>query len=337
MFPLLIKGLFALVPVILYLTALVVLDSYKLVTLRSVVLAVVMGCLALVICHQLNNHLFDFLQVEFDLFRRYVAPVTEEIVKSLYLIYLIKSKRVGFMVDAAIYGFAVGAGFGIVENIYYLEAMPDSNLLVWILRGCGTAVMHGSTVAIFGIVSHTWCERGGRQRLRNFLPGLVLAILLHSAYNHFFITPVMTAVSLVVGVPLITIAVYAQSEHSLERWLNLGFDTDADMLAMIISGTISQTRVGTYLMSLRDRFPPEVVADMYCLLRIQTELAIQAKGLLLMRREGFQVPPAPGVKEKLEELKFLEKSIGQTGRLAMGPFLQRSRKDYWQKHLLGHA
>jgi len=295
------KILFALLPVIIYLAALVVLDSYKLVKLRSVVLAVVMGGLALLVCHQLNTFLFDNLQVSFDAFRRYVAPFTEEVVKSLYLIYLVRSRRIGFMVDAAIFGFAVGAGFGIVENMFYLQAMPDSNLFVWVLRGCGTALMHGTTTAVFGIVSHTRWERGGKRRLSNFLPGLGLAILIHSAFNHFFITPVMTAVTLVVGVPLVTIAVYSQSERTLEGWLNLGFDTDAEMLAIINEGKVSQTRVGRYLMSLRARFAPEVVADMYCLLRIQTELAIQAKGLLLTRKEGFKIPPAPGVQEKLDE------------------------------------
>jgi hypothetical protein len=90
-------------------------------------------------------------------------------------------------------------------------------------------------------------------------------------------------------------------------------------------------------MSLRDRFAPEVVADMYCMLRIQTELAIQAKGLLLMRREGFKVPPAPGVQEKLDELKYLEKSIGRTGLLTIGPFIRGNRKVSWQKQLLAHG
>jgi RsiW-degrading membrane proteinase PrsW (M82 family) len=31
--------------------------------------------------------------------------------------FLISRKKIGFMIDAAIYGFAVGAGFSMMENI----------------------------------------------------------------------------------------------------------------------------------------------------------------------------------------------------------------------------
>ena len=62
-------------------------------------------------------------------------------------------------------------------------------------------------------------------------------------------------------------------------------------MAIIGAGKVSDTRVGSYLMSLRDRFPPEVVADMLCLLRIQVELAIE---------EGYI-----GVMEKMEDIKAL--------------------------------
>ena len=334
MIDILAKGLFGLSPVLVYLVALVIMDSYKLVKLRSVVLAVLAGCVALLGCKYLNAFLMDLTQLQLASFSRYVAPFTEESAKAAYLVFLIRRKHIGFMVDAAIYGFAAGAGFGILENIFYLSLIPEAKLFTWVLRGCGTALMHGSTTAIFGVVFQQWCERDGNIRLRNLLPGLGLAILLHSAYNHFFISPVMTAVGLVLGVPLITLAVYQQSEKSLERWLGLGFDTDAEMLAIINAGKVSTTRVGAYLVSLRERFPPEVVADMFCFLRIQVELAIQAKGILLMRKEGFDAQPGPDVPEKLAELKYLERSIGRTGRLAIMPFLQRSRKDHWQKHLL---
>jgi len=329
-----IKGLFGLVPALIYLMALVLMDSYKLVKLQSVVLAVVAGFVALIVCKYLNGFLMDVTHLNLERFSRYVAPFTEESAKVTYLVVLIGSRRIGFMVDAAILGFAVGAGFGILENIFYLSMIPDANLFTWVLRGCGTALMHGSTTAIFGVVSHSWCERNESTALHLFLPGLGLAILLHSAYNHFFVTPWMTALGLVIGVPLISITVYQQSERALEKWLGLGFDTDAEMLAIINRGKVSETRVGKYLVSLKDRFPPEVVADMFCLLRLQVELAIHAKGVLLMRKEGFNTPFATDVNDKLKELEYLEKSIGHTGRLAIMPFLQRSRKNPWQKHLL---
>jgi RsiW-degrading membrane proteinase PrsW (M82 family) len=70
------------------------------------------------------------LEMELNSYSRYIAPFTEEIFKSIFIIYLILSKRVGFLVDAAIMGFALGAGFAIVENVHYLYVLPESTILV---------------------------------------------------------------------------------------------------------------------------------------------------------------------------------------------------------------
>jgi hypothetical protein len=74
---------------------------------------------------------------------------------------------------------------------------------------------------------------------------------------------------------------------------------------------------------------------MLCYLRIYTELAIRAKGMLLMRENGLEVPVGERTRANFEELRYLEKSIGKTGCLAMKPFLQMERKDLWQMNVLG--
>jgi protease PrsW len=328
------KGLLGLAPVLIYLVALLLLDSYKLVRPRAVVLAIAAGWVAALACHWANGWLLEASGLSRPDFMRYGAPVTEELAKAVYLAVLIRRRQVGFSIDAAILGFAVGAGFGMLENVFYLGLIPDADHFTWFLRGCGTALMHGSTTAVFAILAHRRADRGDFFRWRRLLPGLLLAIVLHSVYNHFFLSPVATVVGVLVAAPLITIAVFQQSERSLERWLGLGFDTDAEMLAVINEGKLSATPVGLYLLELRERFPPAVVVDMMCLLRLQVELAIQAKGLLLMRKGGFHVPTPADVREKFVELAYLERSIGPTGRLALQPFLRRSRREAWQRQLL---
>jgi hypothetical protein len=87
---------------------------------------------------------------------------------------------------------------------------------------------------------------------------------------------------------------------------------------------------------VRSRFAPEEIVDMMCLLRLRGELAIRAKGILLMREAGFDAapPPDPSVKAKFAELRYLEKSIGRTGLLALRPFLHTSTRDLWQLNML---
>jgi len=113
----------ALLPVLLFLGLLVLLDSFKLVALRSVLIALAAGAIAALAGAQLNAWLLDATPVSPTLFSRYAAPFTEEGLKALWVVILLRRGRVGFLVDAAILGFAVGAGFALVENVEYLRAL----------------------------------------------------------------------------------------------------------------------------------------------------------------------------------------------------------------------
>jgi hypothetical protein len=108
------------------------------------------------------------------------------------------------------------------------------------------------------------------------------------------------------------------------------------LLLAMRAGHMSETPVGKYLATVRSRFSPEVLVDMMCLLRLRAELGIRAKGLLMMREAGFDAePPGDAVRDTFVELRYLEKSIGRTGMLALQPFIHTSTRDLWQLNLLG--
>ncbi len=328
------KIAFSLLPVVGFLVALKLLEGYKLIKLESVILQVLAGIGVAVVALLANRALMGGLGWRVADYSRYVSPFVEEVLKGAYLVYLIRSRRLGFMIDAAICGFAIGTGFALIENSYYLGTRPDLSLVACVLRGFGTAVMHGGATTVFGIISQSMSERYVVRRAFVFLPGLLAAVVFHSLFNHFLISLPLTVAGLLLVLPLLLIVVFQQSKRRVQRWLGAGLDADADLLAMIKSGRISDSRIGQYLRSLRDGFSPEVVADMLCLLRLHCELSIKAKGVLLMREAGFDVPPDPEVEEKLTELEFLEKSVGKAGLLAMGPFLRWRTRDLWQLHML---
>ena len=143
----------AFLPVLLFLAALVFMDSFKLVPGRAVFAAVFAGGLSALAASALNPVLADALGLGTPAFARTVAPLAEEVLKALFVVFLIRRGRVGFLVDAAILGFAVGTGFALVENLEYLRALPERGLLLWLVRGFGTALLHGGTTAIFAIVT----------------------------------------------------------------------------------------------------------------------------------------------------------------------------------------
>ena len=71
-----------------------------------------------------------------------------------------------------------------------------------------------------------------------------------------------------------------------------------------------------------------------CLVVLHLELSIQAKGVLLARENGLDIAPSEDLKAKLEELEYLEKSIGRAGRMAMAPIFNLSSRDIWEVYFL---
>jgi RsiW-degrading membrane proteinase PrsW (M82 family) len=327
----------ALLPVLLFLGLLVLLDSFKLVSLRSVLLALVAGALAALAGSQLNAWLLDATALAPAPFSRYVAPPLEEALKAVWVVVLLRRGRVGFLVDAAVLGFAVGAGFALVENVEYLQELAERGLVLWLVRGLGTAVLHGATTAIFAILAKGLGERHPAWPWLSLAPGYLAAALIHSAYNHHLLPPVLSAAVLLVGLPLVVTLVFERSEQRTREWLGVGLDTDLEVVETIASGQALETRIGHYLRSLKQRFPGEVVADMLCLLRIQAELSIRAKGLLLAREAGLETEVGDDVRDRLTELRYLERSIGRTGLLAMSPIRRHDARALWQVYLLEEA
>jgi RsiW-degrading membrane proteinase PrsW (M82 family) len=322
-------------PVLFFLGLLIYLDSYKLVRPRWVVFTIVLGGAAAAASYTVNGILLSRFAIDFTTYSRYVAPVVEESAKALILIWFIRSQRTGFLVDAAIYGFAVGTGFALLENAYYLRSIPDTHLVVWLIRGLGTAVMHGGTTSIFGIGSQLLAEFRSPKQISIFLPGLLTAVLLHSLFNHLFFSPIFSTLVTLLVFPLLIFVVFEKSEKSLQNWLEVGFDADTELLELMNSGRLSESKVGTYLQSLREKFSGEVVLDLLCYLRIHLELSLRAKGILMMREAGFDAEPDDETRALFQEMRYLEGSIGKTGKLALLPFLHTSGKELWQLYMIG--
>jgi RsiW-degrading membrane proteinase PrsW (M82 family) len=320
------------VPVLLYLVALVLLDSFKLVRRRDVVKSVGAGMLAALGSLAVNSALVNYGRIPADAMAHVAAPIVEEAAKAVMVWWLIRTGRIGFLVDSAIHGFALGTGFAFLENFYYGANIGYADAGLWLVRGLGTALMHGGATAAFAILGKSLSERRGPQ-FRWFLPGFVLAVAVHAAFNLFVLPPFVAAGLLAAGMPLLLAAVFSRSERATRDWLGAGMDRDVDALEQILSGEVVDTRVGRYLGELRQRLPGAVVADMLCMLRVQLELSLRAKGMLMARSAGIDLPPDESVRENLAEMRYLEKAVGPVGRLAVKPLIQGKAR--WERELLG--
>lgn len=326
----------ALAPVVIFLVVLWFMDSFRLVRPRSIAVALIYGAGAAAACESLHRWLLPASGLDAQTFSRYVAPLTEEVAKAGFIALLIARGRVGFLVDAAVQGFAIGTGFALVENATYLRDFADAPLMLWAVRGLGTGILHGATTAIAAIIGKATADRHPRFRLP-MLPGIALAASTHSIYNHLLAYPAAGAAIVLVVLPIVVVFVFERSERATRDWVGAGLDLDLSLLDLVMSDGFQATRFGTYLRALPAHFEGVVVADMFCLLRIELELAVQAKARVIARQAGLDLPADDDLRAALEERSYLQRSIGRTGMLALEPLRITSHRDYWHQHLLSEA
>ena len=296
---------------LIFLYALELIDTYKLLRLRRVLGIMGAGCVVALACYGLNTAVFRLALAGPDSWARFGAPALEETGKAICVIWLIRAGRVGFMVDAAISGFAVGGGFAVVENLLDLPMIAAAGLLTAAVRGLGTALMHGGATALFGLISVNRGETGGPRRTLTYSLGLAVAVVIHSLYNQALLPPVMAAAALSALLPAVFALVFQHGERSLEKWIGTKLDKDMDLLHMIATGTFNASNAGTYLRSLESSFGASVLGDMLCCLQLSLELSVQVKGDLLRRELGFPPAPDPELLGRLKELAYLERQIGR--------------------------
>lgn len=324
----------ALVPVVAFLAALWLMDSFRLVRPAVILGAIAWGAAAAFGSLWLHDWLMQAYSLPAGVVSRYVAPVTEETAKALLIVVLVATSRVGFLVDAALQGFAVGTGFALVENLTYLQSMSDATLMVWVVRGLGTAVLQGATTTIFAMMAKTFADRRGGRLAFAFAPGWAVAVGLHSLFNHRLLPPLAQTLLILIVLPLLVLWVFARSERATREWIGAGLDLDVELLSLVGSDAFALTHFGRYLQELRARLPGPVIADMFCLLRLELEVSVQAKALLIAREAGLDVPPDEDLEASLAERRYLQRSIGKTGLLALKPLQVTSRRDEWHRYIL---
>ena len=98
------------------------LDVFKLVSFWETVGLLLAGRRRGIAAYPFERRFLDTLPIGFSNYSRFAAPWIEEALKAVVVILLFRFNRIGLKLDAVIMGFAVGAGFSVVENVFYLSA-----------------------------------------------------------------------------------------------------------------------------------------------------------------------------------------------------------------------
>jgi protease PrsW len=343
--PMILKIIISLVPVVACLGVFVMVDVFKLVPLTEIGVLLVAGAAMAGACYFIAGGVMDTFPLQdvhsFSHYSQYVAPPIEETMKAVLVVGLFAFNRIGYLIDAAIAGFAIGAGFSLAENIFYLHQFADADMAVWLVRGLGTAIMHGGATAIVAVLAQVlYAPRlraaadSFRFNIFLFLPGLLGAVALHAAFNHFTDAPLMAMAIVLVAVPIAIISIFSLGERYARRWLAAGHGAHAKLLEDIDNGAFALTPDGRAVQALADRLDAAGAADILDYIRTHTELVVQAEDRLMALEDHEVLAREAKVREQFKHLHTLEKRLGRSVVLAARQHLRFSRNDLWEMHEL---
>ena len=325
----------ALLPVVIYIFVVYKIDNFSLISVKNLFLQVFCGMVTALVCFGLFQLTGEMLADEHS---DYINPVLEEIVKGLPLLYLASRKKIVFFIDSVICGAAVGGGFSILENIFYLLLGDGITGIGTVLfRGLEVALIHMGCSAIVaaGLMLVVRLVERSRSRLglkRSDIAMSVFLLLeapvLHVCHNAFHFNPLMQFIFVFGTMGGLLMWTYFYDVDMIHRWLDKGLDKQLALLDSIKDGHLDDTPTGVFLESVKDAFPPEDFFDIICYVQLNVELNVAAKSRVMIRESGLEhdLPLSDAEKElfmaQYTEYKILEKNLGKAARMTIAPIVK---------------
>jgi RsiW-degrading membrane proteinase PrsW (M82 family) len=327
----------ALLPVLVLLVVFVWLDAFKLMNVREVAVLLLLGGVGAIAAYPVSGKMLDTLPIGFSLYSRFIAPWIEEAIKALIVMALFRVNRIGYKLDAVISGFAIGAGFSVVENVFYLTLFPNYATGTWLVRGFGTAIMHGTTLACLAAMAHEFAERETREAASDyhfsliwFIPGYAVAVALHMTFNQFPERPLLALLGTVIVAPILLIAILSFGTAEAQRWLVAEKAEHLAQLEALRAGRWPDTPAGAKIGALAGRLDPESAKRVRRYWEIMAWLVAEAEETMLEEVEGNVEIHSAEIRSAVAELDGLKRALGRSTFAALQSLLPFSRNDQWE-------
>ncbi len=296
----------------------VMLDVFGTGKASTILLCVAWGAIGAFFLAWTINNAVVARGVSHDMLTGRVAPIIEETLKSLILVYLIRRPRFRYIVDGAVYGIAVGIGFGLSENLFiYLPGAGDAVLGTAISRTLSTALMHATASGLVGI-SLGRIRRAPRNRGRIFpVFGIGLAIALHVAYNNLARqlqgpTLLLAAVGIGIGGGVLIAWQISQGLADEKRrfadslGLNVGVSAGERKAVQQLGGA----SIEQIFDALGDFFGAKSIAQIRRLLVIQANVGILQNNLSVPTSERLHKAWEEEIAEYRQEIESIRRELG---------------------------
>lgn len=254
-------------------------DLYQTGQFKSNIITLMGGIVAYYFAAQINPYLVNAGWATWDQVIRIYAPIVEEILKSLIVVYLVRRADFNYIVDGVLYGFGAGIGFAIIENVEYVTGNPEIALVVALARVFSTNLVHATGSALIGTA---WANQRGDKSNRAWL--IILGVYLFSMFFHGLFNTMVNAgtailVAIAYGVIGTSIIYYV-----IRRGMNIQKQWVAEKLGMTDRVTQEETHVvrnietiNEILLPVEKRFGIEKAHLVRGLIYKQAEIGIKRK------------------------------------------------------------
>ncbi len=245
-----------------------------------------------------------------------IAPVIEETAKSLSLFYVSRRSEFTYFVDGAIYGFAAGIGFSIIENFLYLSQNPGLGIPLALIRSFSTCLMHGTASGLVGAAVGRFRFRRRSGQGLGMAGGWLAAILLHAFFNGISRTPALSeslTTIVAVGIGLAGVGL-------IGFFINLGLQEERQWLAETLDRRVGVTAAESrmvqsyasldeFLQPIVKQFPREAEQVEAFLLR-QAQLGIKRKVQQRVNDPKLQEQLGQEVAQLQAEMNQIRRDVG---------------------------
>ena len=330
----------ALLPVVIYIFVVYQIDNFSLISVKRLLLLILSGMLTALACFalfQLTGKIISESQSDS------VNPIIEEIVKAVPLLWLASRKKIVFFIDSVICGAAVGGGFSILENIFYLLWGNEMGIGTVLFRGLEVALVHMGCSAIVAaglmlivrMIEYSRSRSGIKKSdiaMSVFL--LSEAPVLHVFHNTFHFNPLVQFFFVIGTIGGLLVWIYFYDVGMIHSWLDTGLDKQLSLLDSIKKGHLDNTPTGNFLESVKNVFPPEDFFDIICYVQLHVELSVASRSRVMIRESGLEseLPLTDEMKEMIlsqyKEYKLLEKRLGNAARMTIAPIVKCDPAEY---------
>ena len=275
------------------------------------ILTIFCGAIAYFLAAQINPSMINAGWVTRDQVIRITAPVLEEILKALILIYLVQRADFNYVVDGAIYGFGAGIGFAIIENYEYITGHTEIAMTIAIARVFSTNLIHATAS---GLIGTALAYRRGDNTWRGWLVvliGYLFAIAFHMGFN----TMVSAGTFLIFAVSFGAVGV-GFIWYVIRRGLNVQKQWVVEKLGMADRVTKEEMKVVSHIETVDEilspvekRFGKKKASLVRSLIYKQAEIGIKRK-LIETANEGKKIEINEIIAELNKDVDKLRNEIG---------------------------